>query len=179
MSDQEYFKNRGMNQWHYMQSNIWMDYFNPKKVLDVGCGLGNLVKAFNYFGVDSYGCDISVFAVDNAHMEIREKVKVGDVRKIPYLDNFADLVVCYDVLEHLNEDEVDSALNELKRVSSKWVLCSICFLNDPNFPLDPTHKLCKSRNWWEHQFELRNMKVHKVPNNFLFNQQLVIAEVIK
>jgi SAM-dependent methyltransferase len=179
MNEAEYFKDRGMNEWHYLQVNIWIDYFKPVRILDVGCGLGNLVNAFNYMGRDAFGCDISIFAVDHAHEEIRNRIRVGDVKKVPFGDKFADLVICYDVLEHLNEDEVESAINELKRTSSKWILCSICMAGDKNFPLDPTHKLYKSRAWWEHQFKIRGMKIHTVPNDFLFKNQLVIAEVIQ
>ena len=177
MSDEEYFKNRGIRDIHYHQMNIWLDHFNPKKILDIGCGMGNLIKAALYYEVEAYGCDMSVYAIDNAPKECKGKLRVGEIAKIPFPDKFADLVICYDVLEHLNENEVSQAINELKRVSSKWILASVCFIGDPNYPLDPSHKTYKSRTWWEHHFKKQGMKIYEVPNNFMFNHQLVIAEV--
>lgn len=51
-----------------------------KKVLDVGCAHGFLVKHLSLLGVEAYGMDISDYAVSQVSPEIAGRVIVGDAR---------------------------------------------------------------------------------------------------
>lgn len=55
--------------------------------------------------------------------------KEGSIYKLPYKDNSFDLVVCTEVLEHL--DAPPKVLNEILRTSRKYVLISVP--NEPFF----------------------------------------------
>jgi len=76
--------------------------FKPKKVPDVGCGLGLMVKYLRMLGVEAYGVDASNYALTRADSEVRGYLKKGRIGKIPFSDKSFDLVVTYDVLEHIS-----------------------------------------------------------------------------
>ncbi len=69
-----------------------------KKILDVGVGLGRLLA--NFPGLDRYGVDISMHYLRIAK-EKGIKVCLARIEEMPYHDNFFDIVVCTDVLEHV------------------------------------------------------------------------------
>lgn len=70
------------------------------KFLEVGCGRGDFLKAFQKLGLDVYGLDISPEAIAlNQGIE----VKVADVENapLPYDDNTFDVLYSKSLLEHL------------------------------------------------------------------------------
>ncbi len=91
------------------------------KMLDIGCGGGilteNLVQ--HYSKMELYGCDISRTAIMYARKLGSGKVKYDVLRqkKLPYKDNFFDVCICLDVMEHV--PDVDFFLKEVKRVLKK------------------------------------------------------------
>lgn len=78
-----------------------------KKILDVGCGEGLLVEKFYNQGYDIIGLD-KYFSSNY--------VIQGDIIKMPFKTGTYDLVLCLDVIEHLNFDEQEKALIEIQRV---------------------------------------------------------------
>ena len=52
----------------------------------------------------------------------------GDIRQIPYPDNYFDFTICVSVLEHLPKDQIRLALNELLRVTSGKLLITMDIL---------------------------------------------------
>lgn len=95
----------------------------PAKVLDVGCGEGftasqlkKLPMTFQYLGVD-----LNAGAVEEARRKNEGMhFEVGDVRK---LGQKADLVVCLEVIEHL--DDADQGLSMLAKCSEGRVIVSV------------------------------------------------------
>ena len=124
---------------------------NPLKVLDVGCAKGFLVKAFLKNGVDAYGCDISNWAVENCEPETKGKLLVCDIKKgLPYGDNSFDLITCLGTLEHIEIPYLNYVIEELSRVTSKWVYISVPIsLNMENRPCgDPSHVTYINPSFW-------------------------------
>ncbi len=105
--------------------------FNPKTVLDVGCGLGYTVHFLRMLGVDARGLEISEYALESALSAVKPFLKQGDIRSIPYKENSFDLVVTVDVLEHIHQDDLPGAIDECTRVSKKRIL----------------HKIYTTENW--------------------------------
>lgn len=90
---------------------------HPKNVLEIGVG-NKLVS--NYLKEK----DISVTTCDiNKDLE---PDMVADVRDLScFKDNSFDVVVAFEILEHIDWQDIDLALNELKRVSRKDVIISV------------------------------------------------------
>ena len=110
----------------------------PKRVLEVGCGEGKLVAHLHSRlpSVQEFAaCDLSLEKLDPG-VPSDVAFKVGSAYELPYADNSFDLVVCAEVLEHLEYPE--RALAELCRTSSRYLLVST-----PREPLWRLLNLCR------------------------------------
>lgn len=87
----------------------------PKKILDVGCGTGLLLKELQILG-KPWGVDCSEQALDYCQRRGLENIKKGDISALPFGAQGFDIVLALDVLEHIEED--DKALKEMSRVLS-------------------------------------------------------------
>jgi len=130
--------------------------FSPKKVLDVGCGFGLMVKYLRMMGVEAYGIDVSNYALSRADRGAKEYLKKARVDELPFADNSFDLVVTYDVLEHISEIQLAQAVKESMRVSSKYCLHKI-FTTENGWikifhGLDISHVSVFDKKWWEKFF---------------------------
>jgi len=102
-----------------------------EKILDVGAGEGfSLVKLKrNQIGKFHEGVDNSKDALKlGKKMYPKINLKLGSIYELPYKENSFDLLLCTEVLEHL--DDPKKAVKELKRVTSKYIVFST-----PNEPL--------------------------------------------
>lgn len=79
-----------------------------KKTLDVGCGIGVLVRAFSRLGADAHGVDKHILVewgnLDDAKRiwaEKNLKIKVDDFFNVDCPDNFFDVITSEDLFEHL------------------------------------------------------------------------------
>lgn len=103
-----------------------IDEFKPQKVLDVGCAKGFLVKGFKNNNVYAVGCDISEYAISKCPEDIKNYVAVASITNLAgYRSGAFDLVIAYDVLEHLTDKQLELAIEELKRTCSKDGVVSI------------------------------------------------------
>ena len=171
--DEFYFANRkNLEVRHFIMSNQWVNYFKSKKVLDLGCGVGIYGYAMSIYGVEYQGLELSKWAVENTPYK-NLKIKVGDIRDPHEFKDF-DLVLCVDVLEHLEEEDLDQVLANVKTYGKNF-LFSIPFLGDPNLELDSTHKIKKEKQWWINKLT-NHFKVKEVPDYFSFKHQLLIGE---
>lgn len=93
---------------------------NPKVMLDLGCGTGDMIKKILNHDPDIqvYGLDISPKMVKKASTKFPEGcVKVGDSEHIPWDDESFDLVVCNSAFHHFPNPT--NVLNEINRVLKK------------------------------------------------------------
>jgi ubiquinone/menaquinone biosynthesis C-methylase UbiE len=87
------------------------------RVLDIGCGGGNIAKAIKAYRPDLnvHGVDISVRAIKAANKNPEGvKFKVAPTEKLPFPAKHFDMITMYDVLEHVDDQE--SVLKEIRRV---------------------------------------------------------------
>jgi ubiquinone/menaquinone biosynthesis C-methylase UbiE len=87
------------------------------RFLDVGCAKGFLVKELVELGIDAVGIDISEYAIANCHPDIAERVRVGTVEELPFIDGSFAAVTAIDVVHNLTRDRAAVALREIQRVS--------------------------------------------------------------
>jgi len=131
-------------------------FLNPKNCLDVGCGTGKLIRWLKFFGIESYGIEISKQALALADQSIKPFLKSGDIIKIPYPDDHFDLVLTYDVMEHLERSKIKKAVEETIRVSRRHVLHKIYTLENQWINLthkrDFSHVSVFSKKYWQKLF---------------------------
>ncbi len=105
---------------------------NPESLLDVGTGEGYILNEI-YNKLSNLkliiGTDIGKNVIRKAKFRFKEiDFVISSIYSLPFESDFFELVMALEVLEHLENPE--SALNELKRVTSKWILLSV-----PNEPI--------------------------------------------
>ena len=172
----EYFKDRlDLEVKHFIEVWQWIEEFKPKYVLLLGCGSGQRVFTFNFYRIDAWGCDISKYAIENTkHKAIQNKLKVCDITKeIPFIEK--DLVIAYDILEHISEDEIGNVLDRIYQCGTKNFLFSIPFLGNEDLMRDNTHKIFKDKKWWLDKLKEHKFKIQKTPIHFLYKEQMVVA----
>jgi SAM-dependent methyltransferase len=85
------------------------------KILDAGCGPGEMAAMLMQRGYEVWGIDIAEPMVRHARERCRSnRFRVGDIERIPFPDSTFDGVVCLGVLEYLDADA--KALREIGRV---------------------------------------------------------------
>lgn len=81
-------------------------------VLDVGCGTGIRTSKLKQKTKRITGLDLKNFVKEKYKSDF--KLVLGDGTKIPFRDKHFDFVTCWDVIEHVEKDEL--LLREIHRV---------------------------------------------------------------
>jgi SAM-dependent methyltransferase len=123
------------------------EVFEPRRVLDVGCGPGFLMQFLHELGVDVHGVDFSPASTTLAPEAVRDRIAIGDVTARHVEPQTFDLVICREVLEHLTVLQVRETVRQLCAASSRYVYATTRFHPDPStlldvttqFDVDPTH----------------------------------------
>jgi ubiquinone/menaquinone biosynthesis C-methylase UbiE len=107
--------------------NWWEKTFakvSDKKILDIGCGIGNYVAYWGLTQNEAYGIDISKGELLNAvithkKLELDEKLVNSTIENLPFKDNSFDIAHIRWVIHHLSREKIASSLTEIKRVLRK------------------------------------------------------------
>ena len=140
----------------YERNEHWLGFFGkiadhivrdiqPKTVLDAGCAMGFLVECLRQRGVEAYGIDISPYAIDNVHPDIQPFCRVASIAEA--LPQKYDLIVSFEVLEHLPPDEAQKAVENLCHHSD-----DILFSSTPSEFKEPTHINVQPIEHWSEAF---------------------------
>jgi len=119
--------------------------YNPQSVLDVGCGLGAVVKLLRKEGIAAIGTDNAdilkkLWGKDNFFF-------LAKADKQPFHDGIFDLVFSSDFFEHLKEEEIEPVRQEMLRVGKK-VVARIAFEENLNKRRKHYHLTNKPKEWW-------------------------------
>lgn len=121
--DQGTSKNLLQKLWHTHKLAIFKELTNGRdyqKILDVGCASGTMTNQISLifpsslvFGVDIYKKSLIFGKKKYPHIKFIH----ADAHKLPFRDNWFDLVISYETIEHvLNPQKM---LQEVRRVVSK------------------------------------------------------------
>lgn len=132
----------------YLINNFYSDLLvmvkplNPQSILDAGCGEGfTIIKLMeNGIGKKIVGIENSRAAISlSRKVNPQLTIKLGSIYSLPYRDRSFDLVICTEVLEHL--DKPEKGLSELVRVSKKYLLLTV-----PNEPWFTYQRILRGKN---------------------------------
>lgn len=118
-------------------------YREKGKILDLGCGTGDILALLKKLGWDVYGIDIDKEAVKIAKSRGLKNVRLGTYEDVnAYPDRYFDAIRLYHVIEH-----VDNPFLCLKLLHKKVKIGGTIFLSTPNFD-SPLRKLFG--RYWPH-----------------------------
>jgi SAM-dependent methyltransferase len=105
---------------------VWqnLDKRDKASLLDVGCGKGEPMKFINRRRqLFTVGIDIFETALREAQMQgSHNEYVLGDVRKLPFRQKSFDIVLCMEILEHLERAEGFALLQALEEIARRQVI---------------------------------------------------------
>lgn len=136
--------------------------------LDIGCGVGFVLNylAGPNFDLNVFGVDISDVAIREAQTRLQhvpgspKQICVLETQTLPFEDQFFSLITCFDVLEHLDEQDIDTTISEILRVLRPGgvffgsVSCRKSGVDDVHG--DNLHRTVMSPDWWITKIEPDN-----------------------
>ncbi len=114
-----------------------------RRVLDVGCGYGNLIAQIRKEkkGVEVIGIDVDPESIKTAKDLYGIEVRQMSACNLEFPDDFFDTVILRETIHHIAaEDSFGSALKEIRRVCKKEL---IVFDPNPNWVLRVSRKIIR------------------------------------
>ena len=91
---------------------LFLDFFKPKSVLDVGCGLGTWLTVFEEHGCEIFGIDGDYVKSQDLVID-KEKFKPYDLNKSFDLNEKFDLTISLEVAEHIFPKNAEKFINSI------------------------------------------------------------------
>lgn len=132
---------------------------DARTYLDVGCAKGFLVRALREAGKDCRGIDHSEFALATSEPAVRPFLTLGSADELP-TDAQVDLVIAFDLLSHLTEEQADAFLRRALLVARMGIVATITSFESEEDrqratgrdDADLSHVLLRTRQWWHERF---------------------------
>lgn len=109
-----------------LETDLIVERSRGKRVLEVGCGTGLILRRIAPQAAEAKGIDISPGMLEKA-LERGLDVQQADCTDLPFEDNHFDLVYSFKVLAHVQD--IDQALREMVRVTDRGGLLVLEFYN--------------------------------------------------
>lgn len=91
------------------------------RLLDIGSNIGLLATSYAKLSKDIFLCDLDEFIIGAAKAKNSDLKNVNftcaNISRLPFKDNYFDVIVSLEAIEHLNKEDQKNALNELMRVA--------------------------------------------------------------
>jgi SAM-dependent methyltransferase len=129
-----------------------------KRAVEIGCGLGRVVKHYHRKGFAIAGVERSRVAVERLHADSPGlDIRQGDVMALPYADGEFDVVLAFGLYHNL-EEGLDQALAETSRILKPGGAFAIS-MRPNNFEMNANELYW----WWKSRGRLTGAKVfHKL-----------------
>ncbi len=110
--------------WASKVSNSNLFNGQGKKALDAGCAYGYVSKVLESLGYETYGVDLSKWGVRQAKTNSDGHFLVCDAQtKLPFKAVTFDLIICCDILEHLQFPE--KLIQNMLEICDDVVVCTV------------------------------------------------------
>lgn len=153
----EYFREKDSSSYNYKDIHYFVNWvqveftlrdFKDKRILEIGCGPGQLGNYLQDEGYPHYrGFDFSEQAISIARQNASWKYEVGNAFDKSMYEEPYDVTVCLEVLEHLDDDL--GAIDMIKEGT-------YCIISVPNFD-DPGHV-----RWFRSEYQVRKRFFKKI-----------------
>lgn len=147
-----------------------LDNDNPI-ILILGCAKAFIVEAFLEKNHETYGQDISRYALKNATPYVKNVLTLSTITHLPYRDKTFSLIFAIDTLEHLEKSYQKQILSECYRVLlSKGLLvmghpCGGEEVRKIELK-EQSHQTIESTEWWIDQLTQVGFQVEDWSNPF-------------
>jgi SAM-dependent methyltransferase len=145
-----------------------MELFHPASVVDIGCGIGHWMNAFQQhgarevFGLDGFHLDRSLF-VNKA-----ENLRLLDLEQPFSLEKKYDLAISLEVAEHLKEESATGFVRSLCSLSDH-----ILFSAAAPGQGGQNHKNEQWPSYWKEKFENNGFIFYDILRPVLWNNKAV------
>ena len=118
----------------------------PGTVLDIGCGPGTYVDALRTFGIRALGIDIDSRVVGKEHLKYQSLFDLTDTDQ-------ADIVICLEVAEHIDESAADLVAYQVARCVKKTLIWSAAQPGQGGIG----HINCQPKEYWEEKLAAQGL----------------------
>jgi SAM-dependent methyltransferase len=148
---------------------ILYSILRPTSVLDVGCGIGNFLKAFKELGVDQVlGIDGPWVDRTILHKNIQpEEFLEQDLDKVIRTNKRFDLVLCLEVAEHLSPERAESLIGELVK-AGRTIVFSAAIPGQGG----TNHINEQWPEYWAGEFRKHRYQIHDVFKSILWDKEI-------
>jgi len=140
-----------------------MGFFNGKSCLQHSQSIKKIIEDTHSSTILDFGSGKGQqYTVDKLNLFWNAKVHCYD----PYVKEYENLpnenfdgVICTDVLEHIEEDYIDSIFKEIKLRANKFIFLGICTRLAKKKFSDGTnvHLTVRSIDWWKNKLKADNI----------------------
>ena len=150
------------------------------KIIDLGCG--NCRNLLPFENLEKYGTDFSSKMINQARKfakseNFKVRLKKSNLTEISFKDNFFDYIICNASLHHLNKNDAEKTLSEIKRTLKPKGIALISVWNkwprfifnkkETSIPWRQDNKTYNRYYYLYNYFELKNLlrKYFKIKKN--------------
>jgi len=144
-----FFKNRHKLNWRVpFVCDAIQKVLKPVSVIDVGCAIGDYIMGFQHRGIAAIGLEGSKNCLP--YLQVSEKmVYIKDLREPIDIGKY-DLAMCFEVLEHVEEEFADMLVDNLVRMADRLLLSAATPGQEGHH-----HVNCQERDYWIYKFDQR------------------------
>lgn len=131
-------------------AEILTKLYNPKSVLDLGCGTGLYLAQFK---CEKKGYDFSNSAFDPEVRQLPEnEIFLADLRYVDpqWSERKSDLTICFEVVEHIGSEFADNVVENITKTSDVIVMTA-----SPPGQAGLNHVNCQPQKYWDEKFEAK------------------------
>lgn len=152
-------------------ADILYAHFQPRSVIDVGCGIGIYMEEFLRLGAEVIGYEGSAAALKESRLP--EKIIIHDLSQPLRWQREYDLCICLEVAEHLFPEDADTLADTLSTASNNIVFTAA---TPGQGPRSIGHVNEQPHDYWIEKFAARGFIIH--PDNESIRAEMAEAGAV-